>query len=69
MYLSSRRIFSQKVFKINDFIINVESSLEMARSAKYTAVNTNEDRLFNKSSCLTPKTIIFIFFNNFHKLF
>lgn len=49
MCLYSRDIFSQKALEINDFINNVESSSEIARSAKYTELNNKEYRLFNKS--------------------
>ena len=47
--LSNHNIFSQKVFKIDDFISNSENSIESSKRVKYNTINKNEYRLFHKS--------------------
>lgn len=47
--LLNHNIFSQKVFKIDDFISNSENSIESSKRVKYNTINKNEYRLFHKS--------------------
>lgn len=46
--LLNYNVFSQKTFKINDFINNSENSLENSKKAQYIKINKNENDLFNK---------------------
>lgn len=47
--LLSSNLFSQKIFKIDDFINNSENSIENSKKNKYIKINKNEDNLFYKS--------------------
>lgn len=46
--LLSYNVFSQKVFKVDDFIKNSENSIENAKKVMYIKINKNEDDLFYK---------------------
>ncbi|MFH7017577.1 TolC family protein [Flavobacterium sp. FlaQc-47] len=45
----SLTVFSQKIFKVDDFINNSENSIENSKKNKYIKINKNEDDLFYKS--------------------
>lgn len=48
LFLAGPAVFSQKTFKIDEFISNSEKSIEDLKMAKFASLNKNEDRLFRK---------------------